>query len=382
VRVAPDAAVATPDAGEAPPPVEEVEEDPPDLAARLDANPFVYIARRSATTAMSIFWNELGPRPFGDVDVELFAVALPGGPSLVCVGDEVCWGIDGEMKWLYVPDDLLLGAYPYVAVVAVMPDDGRVDLELSLDDPADTDVISSPERHVDTFAPDAAPTWAQPWIEWLGDLSGVRIVSGTRPVPYVFVGDGETGQLCVAQDAGYRCGEPVPTGAGQGDVRYTPGHRDFGPTIIEINRNSRLENDDAYYSANAALLFDASDAALPWIATVPTAGYSRTRMKRDDPEAIFPLLDVYLEWEIKGANPRCFAIRRSKKSRAKRYVSDPTGDEGVGERKAKLPRLRKARTVPIDASPEQLSIGSDFAGTWSIGADGTLERLAKCRKAD
>jgi len=156
---------------------------PDDLVSTLDAHPFTYLRRRTATVARALYWNEIAPSLFEADTRVVYAVAQPGGPSLVCVKGEICWSFDGEMSFLYVDNDALYTAAPYLTVTAAMPKHGRVDLTLSLDDSARPSSTSDPARKVKTFDPDAPPAWAAPWIAFLDPPEeDMQIVSATSQV--------------------------------------------------------------------------------------------------------------------------------------------------------------------------------------------------------
>jgi hypothetical protein len=381
-------ATTPPPAPDAAPPAiveEELEEevDPlEDLAATLSARPFAYLYRHTAEVTFDVHWTQVSPESTFEEQRVVYAAVPPGGPTLVCVKGEICWSFEGEMKWLRVPEKLNNGGYPYLYILAVMPDQGRVDMWQRVDGgEAWEEPEAKPPRHVDIFEPDDAPAWARPWVDLLDPLDDeVQLTTGKAPVTHVFVGEEETGRLCIEDDDRFRCGAQVRPGDTELTVHYGPGPIDFGPDIVAIDRNLRGEIDGVgYVSATAKLLFDISDPAMPWVASVPVLGYARLPERDDE---IHPMLDLWRVWEVTSTpplDPDCFTIRRARGASATRVVGIGDMDTPI-EKKAKLPRFPRPDLIPTDATAAQLATGWDFAGSWGISDDGGLERRKKCRK--
>jgi hypothetical protein len=331
----------------APPPLveEDLEEEEPsdpleDLGATLSARPFHYLYRHTATVALAAHWTLVSPELSFEATRVVYAAVEPGGPTLVCVQGEICWRFEGEMERLWVPEKLNARGYPYLYLVAVMPGGGRVDLWQPVDgDQTRPEPTSDPSRTVEIFEPDAAPASARAWVDFLDPIDdAVEIVSGAQPIPHVFVGQEETGQLCISRVDRFRCSEPVSTGAKELTVSYSPETIDFGPEL----------------------------------------GFARLPQGKDD---IFPLLQLWREWEVTGTpplDPDCFTIRRADGAYATRVVG--IGDmETPIEKKAKIPKFSRPRLVPTDATAAELVTGWDFAGSWGVGEAGGLERRKRCK---
>lgn len=346
--------------------------------------PFSYFRRRTALVAAAVDFQAVSPTLYGDWEMEVLGLTLPGGPSLVCAhlkdnAETRCWSIEGVMDFLHVPEQFNTTMLEMVAVMA-----GRERVDFQLAESLDGTVTAEPERKVVSFEPDGAPKWAVPWLPWLeGDLDDVHVVSGDRPVEHVFMSEGERGVLCIRDGTNWRCTQPSPTAKDWAEVSYSPGNLDFGPGIVAITRTGRLETDDVYHSVQSVLLFDMRPAQPSWIATLPGRAYMRKRVSAPDADED-KFLDVVLGWELKSPtkgkrlDPGCFVVRRASGARALLYRPDGESPDGMKSRRTKMPKLTRVSKIPLDATVAQMSVGAKFAGRWSVGAEGSLVRRARC----